>query len=186
MNSETSTDARAQAPVDPGLQPRHFFVLMSMAGATVAVMVAGKGHPVALVMLSLTVMAAGLVGLAVHGALAAFFGRQAPAAPAPRTVRETAVLERDKLLVMRSIKELEFDRAMGKVSEEDFARIDSRLRAKAIALMQALDRAQAAAPPPAAASAPAPASEEPLRACAGCGTSNDADARFCKACGGRL
>ena len=31
-----------------------------------------------------------------------------------------AVLEREKMLVLRSIKELEFDRAMGKLSEKDF------------------------------------------------------------------
>ena len=35
--------------------------------------------------------------------------------------RARAALEREKTLVLRSIKELEFDHAMGKVSDEDFA-----------------------------------------------------------------
>ena len=50
-----------------------------------------------------------------------------------------AVLEREKLLVLRSIKELEFDRAMGKVSPKDFDEMAGRLRARAMSLMQQLD-----------------------------------------------
>ena len=34
--------------------------------------------------------------------------------------RARAALERDKALTLRAIKELEFDRAMGKVAEPDF------------------------------------------------------------------
>ena len=43
-----------------------------------------------------------------------------------------AALEREKALVLRSIKELEFDRAMGKVSPKDFDEMAGRLRARAI------------------------------------------------------
>ena len=43
------------------------------------------------------------------------------------------------MLVLRSIKELEFDRAMGKVSDQDFQEMAARLRARAIALMKQLD-----------------------------------------------
>ena len=39
--------------------------------------------------------------------------------------RTRAALEREKALVLRSIKELEFDRAMGKVSEKDFAEMSA-------------------------------------------------------------
>ena len=45
--------------------------------------------------------------------------------------RTRAALEREKTLSLRSIKELEFDRAMGKVSEKDFAEMGARLRARA-------------------------------------------------------
>ena len=41
--------------------------------------------------------------------------------------------------MLRSIKELEFDRAMGKVSEKDFAEMSGRLRARAARLMRQLD-----------------------------------------------
>ena len=50
-----------------------------------------------------------------------------------------AVLEREKMLVLRSIKELEFDRAMGKVSAADFDEMAGRLRARALSLMKQLD-----------------------------------------------
>ena len=50
-----------------------------------------------------------------------------------------AVLEREKMLVLRSIKELEFDRAMGKVSTKDFDEMAGRLRARAMSLMRQLD-----------------------------------------------
>ena len=47
------------------------------------------------------------------------------------TVKHKDLLERDKALVLRSIKELEFDRAMGKVGDADFAEVSAGLRARA-------------------------------------------------------
>ena len=43
------------------------------------------------------------------------------------------------MLTLRSIKELEFDHAMGKVAQKDFAEIGARLRARALELMDQLD-----------------------------------------------
>ena len=197
MSSETSTERRRDV-ADSGLQPRHLFLLLSMIGATAAVVVVGRGHPLALVILSLTVVAAGLVGVALQGALAGFFGT-GRAAPEARGVRATDALEREKALVLRSIKELEFDRAMGKIAEADFTNISTRLRARAVALMQELDRA--AAPPPQAperATERAPKGTPPVAApvakpiapaaafCGQCGAPAAAEQRFCRACGAKL
>jgi hypothetical protein len=186
MSSETSTERRREG-ADAGLQPRHLFLLLSMVGATAAVVVVGKAHPLALVVLSLTVVAAGFVGLALQGALAGFFGT-GQAAPEPRGERATDALVREKALVLRSIKELEFDHAMGKVAEEDFTNISKRLRARAVALMQELD--QAAAAPVKKAEKPARAEKAPLAArvafCGQCGAPTEPDQRFCKACGAKL
>jgi len=182
MSSETSTEPRRRE-TDAGLHPRHLFLLLSMLAATAAVIVVGKGHPVALVLLSLTVVAAGLVGLAFQGALAGFFGISGDEAEPERSPRLTEALEREKALVLRSIKELEFDRKMGKMSDGDFAQLSAALRARALALMQELDRAGGtAAPQPPAPSAAAATT----RTCASCGTEGDPDARFCKNCGGKL
>jgi hypothetical protein len=57
----------------------------------------------------------------------------------PLGERSRAVLEREKMLVLRSIKELEFDRAMGKLSAGDFDEMASRLRSRAISLITQLD-----------------------------------------------
>ena len=66
--------------------------------------------------------------------------------PAPLGERQRAVLEREKALVLRSIKELEFDRDMKKIGEADFSAITSHLRARALALMQDIDRAANSGP----------------------------------------
>jgi len=176
MSSETSTEARRRES-DAGLHPRHLYLLLSMVGATAAVVVVGRSHPVALVLLSLTVVAAGLVGLALQGALSGFLGLTSSGA-VQRTARETSELEREKAMVLRSIKELEFDRAMRKISDADFAQLNGSLRARAIALMEALERRST----PAATPAPRPT----VKICSKCETTNEADARFCKSCGERL
>ena len=53
--------------------------------------------------------------------------------------RTRVALEREKMLALRSIKELEFDRAMGKLSDDDLQEMSGRLRARAARLMRQLD-----------------------------------------------
>ena len=124
-------------------------------------------------------------GLTLHRAIEGFFQRGGEQLPLPSGTYED--LLREKALVLRSIKELEFDKAMGKVSEADFTAISSRLRARALSLMADLDRAPVAQAKPSA-STPAPARVAAVRSrsCGACGTANDADARFCKSCGSGL
>ena len=119
--------------------------------------------------------------------------------------RTRAALEREKMLALRAIKELEFDHAMGKVAEGDFVEIRDRLRPRALRLMRQLDGADAyrqaierdlasrvpPAPRAAAPSAPgpvvAPAAESGVaRFCTQCGAPAEADARFCGMCGRAL
>jgi len=150
-------------------------MLLGMLGATVAVWRSPQAHPAALLLLSAAVIAASLVGLALYHSLAALFGSRVEERPI--TGRERDELLQEKALVLRSIKELEFDRRMGKVNEADFAEIGGRLRARAMELMEAIERVPAPPPEPAAPAA---------GLCAACGTGNDADARFCKQCGQAL
>jgi len=91
------------------------------------------------------------------------------------------MLTREKALVLRSIKELEFDHATGKVSDADFKDMDNRLRTRALALMQDLERAARA---PIADTRDLQADAH--RTCASCHAQNDEDARFCKNCGAKL
>ena len=112
--------------------------------------------------------------------------------------RTRVALEREKMLALRSIKELEFDRAMGKLSDSDWSEMSGRLRARASRLMRQLDtgsgyreqierdlakRLGQATPGPAASATATPTTTS---GCPSCATVNDPDARFCKACGQRL
>jgi len=194
MSSATSTErARpktAGAGEDgKGLEPWQFFVLASLGCATAVSFIARGQGPTAIVLLGVLMATAGLIGYTTLRTV-----RPLVAADEERTVmvgqRTRVALEREKLLTLRSIKELEFDRAMGRLSDEDFAEMSGRLRARAARLMQQLDaganyreqvekdlvKRMGAAPGPAA---PAPSNI----VCGRCHTENDHDARFCKSCG---
>jgi hypothetical protein len=185
MSSATSIEKAEAKPAAFGVW--HFFILLSLAAATVAVLMAGQNSPENLVLLSLTIGAAGAAAAALYRTLAPLTASDHELSTQPLTDRLRADLEREKGLVLRSIKELEFDRAMGKVSLQDFDEMAGRLRSRAMTLMKQLDEGQgyrsvierelqsrAAAVKPRAA-----------YVCA-CGTSNDADAKFCKSCGSKL
>jgi len=215
MSSATSIDPtkpvvkRAVKPVaaaeaDPGLRPWQFFVLAGMLSATAVVVVATGQSPAAIIVLSLTVLAASLVAIAVYRALVPLVKPETIEAPQLLGGRTRAALEREKTLVLRSIKELEFDFAMKKMSQSDFDEMSSKLRARALGLMRQLDAGagyrdtieqeldkrlgKRGAPEATAASEPTPdaAAAAPDLACAACGQANDRDARFCKQCGSKL
>ena len=107
--------------------------------------------------------------------------------------RARAALEREKTLVLRSIKDLEFDQAMGKVSDTDFAEMAARLRARATRLMGQLDAGAGyrgeidkEIARRVGQVAPVGRTTSDSRTCRACSTNNDSDARFCKKCGGKL
>jgi len=201
MSSETSTDA-VRLKSDPtsarpgpdsstGLQPWQFFVLAALACATaVTYMVRGQGV-IPVVLLSLVMGATALVGLAALRTFRPLVTTQEERLTSIGA-RTRAGLEREKMLALRSIKELEFDRAMGKLSDADFQEMSGRLRARAARIIRQLDAgdgyreriekdlAKRLGEKSTAAAAPAG------RVCSACSTSNDADAKFCKSCGERL
>jgi hypothetical protein len=179
-----------------GLQPWQFFVLAALACATAATyMLRGQGVTV-VVLMTVLMAAAAVVGLAALRTVRPLVTSHQDRTPM-FGARTRAALEREKMLALRAIKELEFDRAMGKVSDEDFREMSGRLRARASRLLRQLEasagyrerveldlmkrlgeKATTAAEPIAA--------EPTARACANCSTANDADAHFCKACGTKL
>lgn len=146
MSSATSTDSSARHAVtpragaeDPGLRPWQFFLLAGMLSATAVVLVSGGQSPASIVVLSLTVVSASFVALGAYRALVPLVVPGVADAP-PLIVGQTrAALEREKTLVLRSIKDLEFDFAMKKVAKRDFDEMSTRLRARAIGLMRQLD-----------------------------------------------
>ena len=194
MSSETSIESQGAAD---GLHPWQLFTLAGLIGATIVVFVSRGQTPSGIILLSLIIFTAAIVGVATWRTLAPLTGRDEPTGPQILGGRTRAALEREKALVLRTIKELEFDRAMGKVSDKDFGEMSTRLRARAAGLIRQLDAGsgyretiekeiqkrirsapqQTAAPPAAAAVA---------RFCSSCGAERDPDARFCKHCGARV
>ena len=188
MSSATST--REASDAVPAWQ---LFALAGLLGATFVVFMSRGQSPAAILLLSLTVFAAAAVGIGALRTLTPLVDESGAHSPLGRVIggRTRAALEREKNLTLRSIKELEFDRAMGKVSDADFAEMAARLRAKAAGLILRLDEGssyrQQIEQELARRVGPTIAKAEPQAgACAGCGTANDADARFCKQCGASL
>jgi hypothetical protein len=190
MSSETSID-RDQ------LQPWQFFTLAALAAATAVVLVTKESSPAAVILLSLTVGAAAFVGLGALRTLGPLAGVRPEREFEVVGGRTRAALERDKTLVLRAIKDLEFDRAMGKVAEKDFAEMSARLRARAAGLLRELDRGASYRDAierelahrlrqSAGAQERTRATSAAGRPSCACGTTNDPDARFCKGCGQKL
>jgi hypothetical protein len=113
--------------------------LSGLIGATIVVFFARGQTPAIVILLSLTIFAAAAIGVAMLRTLAPLTARGGPDVPQVLGGRTRAALERDKALVLRSIKDLEFDRAMGKVSEKDFVIMTARLRARATRILRQLD-----------------------------------------------
>jgi len=189
MNSETSTDRNS-------FRPWHLFVLLGLLASTVAVVLVKPGDPVVLVLLVAAIGSASGVGFALCRTLWPLVGIHAEDQVQVIGGRTRAAIEREKTLVLRSIKELEFDRAMGKVSKPDFDVMKVRLRSQALALIKKLD-------------ADMPGYREAIEqelvtrladnsqndglsrervvqqdflTCESCGTVNDIDSKFCKHC----
>jgi hypothetical protein len=132
-------ESRAKEAAD-SFRPWHFFVLSSLAASTIAVIISRRAAPEHLILISLTIGAAGAAAAAVYRTILPLVLRDTSLLSERPSERARAALEREKALVLRSIKELEFDRAMGKVSVKDFDEMAGRLRARAIALMKQLDQ----------------------------------------------
>ncbi len=228
-----------------GLQPVHLLILGTVGAATAGTLVAHGTRPANIVFVVLSILAVGIVAMAVYRTLWPLTSDVSAVQPEMVGGRTRAALEREKTIVLRAIKELEFDRAMGKVSESDCEEMIGRLRARAVRLIRQLDagsagyrdlidrelnarlgtggagvrpvngrgtdvaqsgiaaRVRAAAPDgdastaadtavPRTDGAPAGDRGEDVpslagpAACLACGAINDADARFCKACGTKL
>ena len=108
-------------------------------------------------------------------------------------VLENLVVQRDA--TYSAIKDLEFDRAMNKLSDADYKSMRSKLEAKAVSILQELDGVVGVSKPPEQAKRTQLSDEEiekriqQMRGgakkvqCAKCGTPGAANDRFCAKCG---
>ncbi len=111
--------------------------------------------------------------------------------------RRRAELEREKRILLKAIKEVEFDQALGKVDDADALEIVNRYRTRAREIIKLLEgdksgdyekqveKELAKRLAKAGVSADvAPAAVAGV--CGACATRNDDDAAFCKKCGAKL
>ena len=196
MSSEISTEHvrpapdSSSAPAQAGMQPWQFFVLAGLGCATAVTFLARGQGLTSVLLLSALMAATTLVGIAALRAI-----RPLVSEHDDRTVaigqRTRAALEQEKANTLRTIKELEFDRAMGKMSEDDFNEMSVRLRARATRLIKQLDAGtgyRTAIEQDLAKRLSDGAAPATVRGnfCTECGTKNEQDAKFCKNCGHKL
>ena len=190
MSSATSTDS---------LQPR-LPTLAGLIGATVVVFVSRGQTPAGIILLSLTIFAAAVVGLGgvanVWTAVVMAEDGSGPQILGGRTRRGRA----------RKDTRIEIHQGVGSIApwarsrRRIFAEMSAWLRARAAGLIRQLDaggvyreeieKEIARRVKPSHSESSRVASKQarlaPLGVCAACATANDADARFCKHCGASL
>src|SRR5438874_2475922 len=120
------------------LEPWQFFVLAALGCATAALFASRGQSLTSIVLLTALMGATAFVGIAALRTV-----RPLVSAEDERTVmigqRTRVALEREKMMALRAIKELEFDRAMGKLSDADWRDMSARLRSRAARLMKQLE-----------------------------------------------
>lgn len=135
-----------------------------------------------------------------------------PSAPVEEEEDEAsrvAAVEARKNSALRALKDIAFERSIGRLGEDDYAELEARYRAEAKEALASidegvkawrdaaealLDKAERGAlgeaePEPEASHDDPPAPVAAARdgaACEACGTTNDDDAVFCKRCGARV
>lgn len=187
----------AARPRPSGLGGGHLLMVGVLAATAATVFVTRGSGPVNTVAVAVAVATAGLAAAGLFRTLVPLVSAEAGEQTDMLAGRTRAALEREKMLVLRSIKEVEFDRAMKKISDADYQDMVGRLRVRAAGLIRQLDgntgyrtlieRDLQAIVGGTTAPAPAPAAAIPAPGtCGACGVKNDADARFCKACGAAL
>jgi len=122
--------------------PWLFALPLAIAVVTATYLFGLVGAPVSpgAVFLVLAAAAFGAVGVQIGKAIVAAL----TATPSEQTIqvatdRRRRELEREKGLILKAIKELEFDHQMGKISDADYTEAHATYRARAVRVMQQLD-----------------------------------------------
>jgi hypothetical protein len=96
--------------------------------------------------------------------------------------------QRRRDLALAALKEIEFDKATGKLSDEDYARLYERYAAEAVSAMKATDGRTDGPTDGAAAEASVRRSAGPSvrRFCEECGSKLEGSGKFCAECGTKV
>ena len=136
----TAAAAPTAAPPEVGgVRPWHLLVIGALMSAAAGALVTRDGGTVQTVAVIVTILTAGLVAAGLVRTLGPLVADDAGEETEMLAGRTRAALERERMLVLRSIKEVEFDRAMRKISDADYNEIVPRLRTRAVGLVRQLE-----------------------------------------------
>jgi hypothetical protein len=205
------TDREDTAPAAPATTPRRRRVPIWMWGAAGFAVVLVYGLAVERMRFAPPLVMLALGGMTLAFAAAALWRVIDPLARPASAMPEATVhsrgflreLEREKQLVLKAIKEIEFDYQMRKIAEREYREMIERYRNRAMRLISELDaggdfrgliekelKLRLDLPPSEQAPAKAAATPATTTAarptCATCKTENDVDAKFCKSCGAKF
>ncbi len=113
-----------------------------------------------------------------------FFAATGAKAAAEVIAAPAGSVAREQELAVAALREIEFDRATGKLSDADYAQLKQRYTERAIAAMRRAERPAAAPDDEIEAAVLAWRAKQP--SCATCGPRPEPDAVFCSNCGGYL
>ena len=91
-----------------------------------------------------------------------------------------------RAVALRALKEIEFDRATGKLSDADYDDLKTKYTTEALVALRAEQPGGGSRETGAIGAAPSPVSRLPVPACPTHGLRPEADALFCSECGRRL
>jgi hypothetical protein len=91
-----------------------------------------------------------------------------------------------RAVAVRALKEIEFDRATGKLSDADYDALRVKYTAEAIAALRAGEPGSGKREGGSVGAHPLPAPRSPLPVCSTCGSRPERGAVFCSSCGRRL
>ena len=129
-----------------------------------------------------------LVGtlLAIGGLAVVLYPLFVPSPVPARPVPAPAAGDGDRARAVDALREIEFDRETGKLSDVDYAELKAAYTQEAIAAMRAEESAAALASAADPAEAVVLAYRQRVRDCGRCGPRPEPDAVYCSSCGGYL
>jgi hypothetical protein len=138
---EPARRAAAPEPADSdgGLRPWHVLLVATLVAAAVGVYLSRGSSMASTVTVAVAIATVALAAVGVARMVTPLLSPETGEQTEMLGGRTRAALEREKMLVLRSIKEIEFDRAMKKISDADFREMSTRLRSRAAGLMRQLD-----------------------------------------------
>ncbi len=190
---DESPASAGSAVAPPGRWARLRGWAIVLLGATAALLygtlVAGLGAGAPLLMLTLGGLTLALCGMALFRMLDPLVRPTAAAQRSERATESTRLreLEREKVLVLKAIREIEHDFQMRKIGEADYKEMTDRYRARALRIISQIDAGDDFKT----------LIEQELKtrlsaldaarsSCPGCSTPNEKDARYCNKCGKAL